>query len=160
MEKQISSSAGMDIYWNSKRFAISPSLLGANLLVGWKACKNTPPTSACRRREDDFAQRTGGGHGCPGWPRPITILYSRIAPIQAGRCNCPRRRSGGNLHPALRHGGPGRGAHSLQKEQAETDVQIARLEKLLASDFANKAPAAVVLKERERLAAYRETARS
>ena len=46
----------------------------------------------------------------------------------------------------------------LQKEQAETEVQIARLEKLLASDFVNKAPAAVVLKERERLAAYQETA--
>jgi valyl-tRNA synthetase len=46
----------------------------------------------------------------------------------------------------------------LQKELAETEVQIARLEKLLAGDFANKAPAAVVLKERERLAAYQETA--
>jgi valyl-tRNA synthetase len=46
----------------------------------------------------------------------------------------------------------------LQKELAETEVQIARLEKLLASDFANKAPAAVVQKEREKLAAYQETA--
>jgi valyl-tRNA synthetase len=46
----------------------------------------------------------------------------------------------------------------LQKELAETEAQIARLEKLLASDFANRAPAAVVLKERERLAAYQETA--
>ena len=46
----------------------------------------------------------------------------------------------------------------LQKELAESQVQIDRLEKLLGSDFANKAPAAVVQKERERLAAFRETA--
>ncbi len=46
----------------------------------------------------------------------------------------------------------------LQKELAETQVQIDRLEKLLGSDFANKAPAAVVQKERERLAAFQETA--
>jgi valyl-tRNA synthetase len=32
------------------------------------------------------------------------------------------------------------------------------LEKLLGSDFANKAPAPVVQKERERLAAFQETA--
>jgi valyl-tRNA synthetase len=46
----------------------------------------------------------------------------------------------------------------LQKEWDETQVQIERLDKLLASDFARKAPAAVVQKERERLAAFRETA--
>jgi valyl-tRNA synthetase len=46
----------------------------------------------------------------------------------------------------------------LQKELAETQVQIDRLEKLLSSDFANKAPAAVVQKEREKLAAFGETA--
>jgi valyl-tRNA synthetase len=46
----------------------------------------------------------------------------------------------------------------LQKELAESQVQIDRLEKLLGSDFVNKAPAAVVQKERERLAAYKETA--
>jgi valyl-tRNA synthetase len=46
----------------------------------------------------------------------------------------------------------------LQKELAESQVQIDRLEKLLGSDFANKAPAAVVQKERERLAAFQETA--
>ncbi len=51
------------------------------------------------------------------------------------------------------------GEHArLQKELAETNVQIARLAKLLASDFANRAPARVVSKERERLAAYQETA--
>jgi valyl-tRNA synthetase len=32
------------------------------------------------------------------------------------------------------------------------------LEKLLASDFAKKAPEAVVAKERDKLAAYKETA--
>ena len=46
----------------------------------------------------------------------------------------------------------------LQKELAETQVQIDRLEKLLGSDFAGKAPEAVVRKERERLAAFKETA--
>ncbi|MFA5874677.1 MAG: valine--tRNA ligase, partial [Anaerolineales bacterium] len=45
----------------------------------------------------------------------------------------------------------------LQKELAESQVQIDRLEKLLGSDFANKAPAPVVQKERERLAAFKET---
>jgi valyl-tRNA synthetase len=46
----------------------------------------------------------------------------------------------------------------LQKELAETQVQIERLEKLLGSDFASKAPSAVVRKERQRLAAFQETA--
>jgi valyl-tRNA synthetase len=46
----------------------------------------------------------------------------------------------------------------LQKELAETQVQIDRLEKLLGSDFSNKAPAPVVQKERDRLAAFKETA--
>ncbi len=46
----------------------------------------------------------------------------------------------------------------LEKELADTQAQIDRLEKLLASDFANKAPAPVVQKERERLEAFRDTA--
>ncbi|MGE5073950.1 MAG: valine--tRNA ligase, partial [Anaerolineae bacterium] len=46
----------------------------------------------------------------------------------------------------------------LSKELAETQSQIDRLEKLLSGDFANKAPAPVVAKEREKLAAYKETA--
>jgi valyl-tRNA synthetase len=46
----------------------------------------------------------------------------------------------------------------LEKELAEAESQIARLEKLLASDFAKKAPEAVVAKEREKLAAYKEIA--
>lgn len=46
----------------------------------------------------------------------------------------------------------------IQKELSETQAQIDRLEKLLGSDFASKAPAAVVQKERERLAAFQETA--
>src|SRR5581483_2568480 len=46
----------------------------------------------------------------------------------------------------------------LEKELAEAQSHIERLEKLLASDFANKAPAAVVAKEREKLAGYKETA--
>jgi valyl-tRNA synthetase len=46
----------------------------------------------------------------------------------------------------------------LQKELAEAELQIKRLEKLLKSPFAEKAPAAVVQKEREKLAGYQETA--
>ena len=46
----------------------------------------------------------------------------------------------------------------LGRELADAESQIARLEKLLSSDFANKAPAQVVAKEREKLAAYKETA--
>jgi valyl-tRNA synthetase len=46
----------------------------------------------------------------------------------------------------------------LQKELAETEAHIQRLEKLLASDFAKKAPEAVVAKEREKLAGFKETA--
>ncbi|HEY3310865.1 MAG TPA: valine--tRNA ligase [Anaerolineales bacterium] len=46
----------------------------------------------------------------------------------------------------------------LTKDLGEAERHIVRLEKLLSSDFANKAPAAVVQKEREKLAAYKETA--
>ncbi len=46
----------------------------------------------------------------------------------------------------------------LVKELAEAEGQIKRLEKLLASPFAEKAPDAVVQKEREKLDSYRETA--
>ncbi len=45
----------------------------------------------------------------------------------------------------------------MTKELAELDKQIAKLETLLGSDFANKAPAGVVEKERARLAAARES---
>jgi len=45
----------------------------------------------------------------------------------------------------------------VERELAEIQVQIDRLEKLLASDFAARAPAHVVGKEREKLAGYRET---
>jgi valyl-tRNA synthetase len=46
----------------------------------------------------------------------------------------------------------------LSKELAEAESQIERLEKLLNSPFAQKAPAAVVEKERAKLAEYQETA--
>ncbi len=46
----------------------------------------------------------------------------------------------------------------LTKELAEANSQIARLEKLLASDFASKAPAALVQKEREKLETYQRSA--
>ena len=46
----------------------------------------------------------------------------------------------------------------LEKELAEADSQIARLEKLLVSPFAQKAPANVVDGEREKLAGYKSSA--
>ncbi len=46
----------------------------------------------------------------------------------------------------------------LLREYEETTSQISRLEKLLSSDFANKAPAQVVEKERQKLQAFQETA--
>ena len=46
----------------------------------------------------------------------------------------------------------------LQKDLAEAQSQITRLENLLNSPFAEKAPPPVVAKEREKLAAFRETA--
>jgi valyl-tRNA synthetase len=45
----------------------------------------------------------------------------------------------------------------LEKESEQTKAQIIRVEALLASDFGSKAPAAVVEKERTRLAALKET---
>jgi valyl-tRNA synthetase len=48
----------------------------------------------------------------------------------------------------------------LQKELDEVQSQVARLEGLLGSPFAQKAPAAVVDKERQKLAGYQETAAS
>jgi len=46
----------------------------------------------------------------------------------------------------------------LRKELSEVEEQIARLETLLASPFAQRAPAAVVDKERQKLATFQETA--
>ena len=45
----------------------------------------------------------------------------------------------------------------LEKELAENQSQVSRLEALLSSPFAQKAPPAVVDKERQKLAAYQET---
>ncbi|RME07289.1 MAG: valine--tRNA ligase, partial [Anaerolineae bacterium] len=46
----------------------------------------------------------------------------------------------------------------LEKELAEAESQIQRLEKLLASPFSEKAPPPVVQKERDKLENYRQTA--
>jgi valyl-tRNA synthetase len=46
----------------------------------------------------------------------------------------------------------------LEKELKEARSQIERLEKLLSGDFASKAPAALVQKERDKLEGYRKTA--
>ncbi|MHB1482043.1 MAG: valine--tRNA ligase, partial [Bellilinea sp.] len=48
----------------------------------------------------------------------------------------------------------------LQKELDEVQSHITRLEDLLSSPFAQKAPAAVVDKERQKLATYQDTAAS
>lgn len=46
----------------------------------------------------------------------------------------------------------------LEKELAEVEQQISRLETLLASPFAERAPAPIVQKERQKLETFRETA--
>ena len=46
----------------------------------------------------------------------------------------------------------------LEKELKEAQSHIERLEKLLSGDFAGKAPAALVQKERDKLAGYKDTA--
>ncbi len=46
----------------------------------------------------------------------------------------------------------------LQKELTDAQAHIARLEQLLASDFARKAPAAIVQKERAKLTSYQTSA--
>jgi valyl-tRNA synthetase len=46
----------------------------------------------------------------------------------------------------------------LEKELKEAESHIQRLETLLGGDFANKAPAALIAKEREKLAGYKDTA--
>jgi valyl-tRNA synthetase len=46
----------------------------------------------------------------------------------------------------------------IQRELADTRVQIERLETLLSGSFGQRAPAAVVEKERQKLAAFKETA--
>ena len=46
----------------------------------------------------------------------------------------------------------------LEKELKEAESHIQRLENLLNGDFANKAPAALVQKERDKLAGYKDTA--
>ena len=46
----------------------------------------------------------------------------------------------------------------LEKELKEAQSHIKRLETLLAGEFAKKAPAALVQKERDKLAGYKETA--
>ena len=46
----------------------------------------------------------------------------------------------------------------IAKELSEAEANISRLEKLLGGDFANKAPAAVVQKERDKLADFQAKA--
>jgi valyl-tRNA synthetase len=46
----------------------------------------------------------------------------------------------------------------IQKELEDTQAQIERLETLLGGSFAQRAPAAVVERERQKLATYQETA--
>jgi valyl-tRNA synthetase len=46
----------------------------------------------------------------------------------------------------------------LEKDLAEAKSQIERLEKLLSSDFSSKAPPQVVARERDKLAAYKQSA--
>jgi valyl-tRNA synthetase len=45
----------------------------------------------------------------------------------------------------------------LQKAFAEAQAQVERLEKLLASSFADRAPVEIVQRERDKLSTYQET---
>jgi valyl-tRNA synthetase len=45
----------------------------------------------------------------------------------------------------------------LNKAMVEAESQVNRLEKLLASSFAERAPADIVLKEKEKLLSYKAT---
>src|SRR6266498_1964968 len=60
--------------------------------------------------------------------------------------------------PLAELGDPAEERARHEKELKEAESHIERLEKLLAGDFANKAPAALVQKERDKLIAYQETA--
>ncbi|MFN8402820.1 MAG: class I tRNA ligase family protein [Anaerolineales bacterium] len=60
--------------------------------------------------------------------------------------------------PLAELGNPMEDKSRLEKELKEAESHIERLEKLLSSDFANKAPAALVQKERDKLAGYKDTA--
>jgi valyl-tRNA synthetase len=60
------------------------------------------------------------------------------------------------LIPLAEMADPGAERARLLKESEEAKSQIARVEKLLASDFGSRAPASVVEKERTRLAALKE----
>jgi valyl-tRNA synthetase len=46
----------------------------------------------------------------------------------------------------------------LEHELLEAESQILRLEKLLSGDFASRAPADLIQKERSKLASYKDTA--
>ncbi|HLE92399.1 MAG TPA: class I tRNA ligase family protein, partial [Anaerolineales bacterium] len=60
--------------------------------------------------------------------------------------------------PLAELGDPAADRTRLEKELKEAQSHIERLEKLLSGDFATKAPAPVVQKERDKLVAYEETA--
>jgi valyl-tRNA synthetase len=60
------------------------------------------------------------------------------------------------LIPLAEMADPGAERVRLQKESEDVQTQIARVENLLRSDFGSRAPAAVVEKERARLAALKE----
>ena len=60
--------------------------------------------------------------------------------------------------PLAELGDPAEDRARLEKELEQVQSQIARLENLLSGDFANKAPAALVQKEREKLEGYKDTA--
>ena len=60
--------------------------------------------------------------------------------------------------PLAELGDPAEERARHEKELKEAESHIERLEKLLAGDFASKAPAALVQKERDKLSSYKETA--
>ena len=56
-------------------------------------------------------------------------------------------------------GNPKEMVEKLERDLEEANSQIVRLETLLSSDFVKRAPSNVVEREKEKLAAYKETAK-
>jgi valyl-tRNA synthetase len=99
---------------------------------------------------------------------PILATLAQLDPGKLGVCDSLPEKPAGHVALVV---GPveiflplsglvdlGEERNRLGKALAEAEGQIARLENLLASPFAEKAPAEVVQKEREKLAGFRETA--
>ncbi len=101
-------------------------------------------------RTNSFIISSSTGTGLPEVYRSYTIRSEEHIPLVSGSAN---------IYIPLAGMADLAGEKSrLEKELKEAESHIERLEKLLTSDFASKAPAALVQKERDKLAGYKDTA--